>query len=97
MKKRGQREPQGASGERRVPRSPARQAERSGLGPQQGQQAERRSDPRASEGVLVNWVFAPSGAQGAGLRFFSGGCADGELSRPKDVSGETAGSGIVAS
>lgn len=57
-------------GERRVPRSPARQAERSGLGPRRGQQAERRSDPRASEGVLVNWVFAPSGAQGAGLRFF---------------------------
>lgn len=40
----------------------------SGPGPRRENQAKRRPNPRASQGILVNWVFAPSGAQGAELR-----------------------------
>lgn len=76
--------------------SQALQAESSRVGPGRRKQAERRSDPRASEGVLVNWVFAPSGAQGAELRIVSGGCADGEARGSKYISGEPVGGGIVA-
>lgn len=76
------------------PPSRAREAGRSGRGPRRGKPAEHRSDPRASDGLLVNWVFAPSGAQGAGPGIVSGGCADGGTGGPKYVLGELAGAGI---
>lgn len=78
VRKRGQRGLWDEAGERGVPSTQAPQGERPGLRPRLGKQAEHRSDPRASEGVLVNWVFAPSGAQGAELTIASGDCADGE-------------------
>lgn len=94
VEKRGQPGPLVAAGERGAPPSRALEAGRSGLGPRRGEQADRRPDPRASDGLLVNWVFAPSGAQRAGPGVVSGGCADGEPGGPKDVFGELAGAGI---
>lgn len=94
VRKRGQRGLLDAAGERGVPSTRAPQAERRGLRSRLGKQAERRSDPRASEGVLVNWVFAPSGAQGAELTIASGGRADGEQRGSKYVFDENAGGGI---
>lgn len=70
------------------------QAERPGLRPRPAEQAERGADPRAPDGVLVNWVFAPSGAQGAELRLASGGCADGARRGPKRFWGEAAAGAI---
>lgn len=94
VRKRGQRGLWDVAGERGVPSTRAPQGERPGLQSRLGKQAEHRSDPRASEGVLVNWVFAPSGAQGAELTIASGDCADGEQRGSKYFLGETAGGGL---